>query len=98
KARPLGALSVTPPRPPCTKCRESIAPSDVSRLMNPLPSLADGEPLMLLTNQTRCSLSYSADSGVENPSTVATRSGAAGAAGVLSRAGAFPPPPQAERT
>jgi len=48
-AMPLGAFSVAPARPPSMNLRFSIAPSGRTRLMNPLLSLAVGEPLMFET-------------------------------------------------
>ncbi len=48
-ARPFGALSVTPARPPSMNLRFSIAPSGRTRLMKPLLSFAVGLPLMLDT-------------------------------------------------
>ena len=46
--------------------------------MEPLPSFAVGDPLMLLTNQTCCSASHNTDSGVLNPVASATFAGGAG--------------------
>ena len=51
-AIPLGAWSVTPPRPPAMNLRESIVRSGRTRLMKPLSSLAAGSPLMLETKKT----------------------------------------------
>ena len=48
-ASPLGALSVTPSRPPAMNCSESIVPSGFIREMKPLPSFAVGLPLMFET-------------------------------------------------
>ena len=48
-ASPLGALSVTPFRPPAMSCSESIVPSGFMREMKPLLSLPSGVPLMFET-------------------------------------------------
>src|SRR5512143_3100031 len=79
-AMPLGPLRVTLSRPPMMKWRLSITPSRLTRLMNPLPSFATGEPLMLETNQTSSLGDQSTDSGVLKPVMVVTRTGAAAAA------------------
>ena len=49
RARPFGALRVTPLRPPSMNLRFSTAPSGRTRLMKPLLSFAIGLPLMLET-------------------------------------------------
>jgi len=81
-AIPLGAWRTTPRLPPWMKGVESArVPSALRRSMKPLPSLADGLPLMFETYQKPVALSQRTDSGVWNPSVEATLVGVAGAGG-----------------
>src|SRR5690349_17623691 len=79
-AMPLGPSSSTPSTPPTMNLSESTLPSPLSREMYPLPSLSNGDPLMLATYHTSSSASYLTDSGCSKPSTVV---GPAAAAGVV---------------
>jgi hypothetical protein len=48
-AIPFGALSVTPPFPPCASIVTVAVFAASTRAMNPLPSFCDGLPLMFET-------------------------------------------------